>query len=195
VARRFETVSISLNVGGADAAAHTITVGDRLGPPTAQDRDAAVRLARDLEREARASAAARRLSTSGQLHEYLRWRFSCRAGELLICDPWMLGDETEAVLRYLASFGRSVRALTGGIPEASREHFRAAQNIEVRAIPGGRRSLHDRVWIVGETGLLVGMSRTGLVGRVTAATTATELPHADAATWRDQFEAWWSVAR
>jgi hypothetical protein len=138
------------------------------------------------------------MSASGEVKDYLRWRFACRAGDLLICDPWLLGDDTEAVVTFLRAMARPVRALAGGIPNGIDATLTTAcaEGIDIRQLPGGRHVLHDRVWLVGETGLLVGTSLNALVvgaarGRPRA-TTTTELPHADALAWRQQFEAWWA---
>jgi hypothetical protein len=195
---RYESVSMSLDVGGKGGPSHGFTVGDRGGTPTAGERDEAVRTALKLETEARAAAARRRTSTSGQMKQYLRWRFVCRAGELLICDPWLLGQDAQAAVAFLREMGRPVRGLAGGIPQGAYEHLDVAVDLEVRQVPGGRQTLHDRVWMVGETGLLVGTSVTDLIrsesGETAGATTITELPHADVAAWREQFEQWWSAA-
>jgi hypothetical protein len=110
--RRVESMSMTFSLG--DGATHSFTVGDRGGSPTAAERDASVRPAVELGADARSAAARRRLSTSGELRDYLRWRFSCRAGELLVADPFLLGSEPEAALgssnRWTGLCGRSVVA-------------------------------------------------------------------------------------
>ena len=196
---RYESFHITFSFG-EHRPGYTSTVGDRAGPPTAAERDDAVRLAVEVEGQARDAAAARRISTSGQMSDYLRWRFACRDGELIVADPFLLGNDPEAAIAVLARMRRQVRALSGGIPEIARQPLaEAADWLEVRALSDGRKSLHDRVWIVGETGLLVGTSVNDLAqapGRsVRGASTATELPFADAAAWRQQFERWWTRSK
>jgi hypothetical protein len=53
--------------------------------------------------------------------------------------------------------------------------------------------LHDRIWIVGETGVLVGTSVNSFLtgGGPGRPTTATDLPFADVRLWRERFEEWW----
>jgi hypothetical protein len=95
----------------------------------------------------------------------------------------------------LAALQRPIRALTISVPHAASSLLAAHPSLQVRTLPGGKRALHDRVWLVGESGLLLGTSINGFLrapgqsaGRTT---TATELPHADVLAWRTQFEAWW----
>jgi hypothetical protein len=104
------------------------------------------------EATARHSAAHRRISTAGQLEEYLRWRFSCRAGELLLLDSGLFSQHyrEEEVVAFLQSFSRPVRALVRGKPRAAAQTaLLSAPGITVKGLPGGGKILHDRVWIVG----------------------------------------------
>lgn len=82
------------------------------------------------------------------------------------------------------------------ISSTAREALDDATGIELRLLPQGSSTLHDRVWQVGETALLVGASLNRLVrdqdARAHPATTVTELPHGDAALGQRLFEDWWS---
>jgi hypothetical protein len=146
----------------------------------------------------RGPAADRRISTVGELEEYLRWRFSCRAGEVLLLDPGLFRqkDREKEVVRFLADFNRPIRALVGGVHQQARQALSAAPTITAKALPGGAKDVHDRIWIVGESSVLVGASPgdflTDTAGTPRRATTATDLPSADAAIWRERFEGWWS---
>lgn len=62
VVPRLTKISFSLDAGGAPM---EFSIGDRHASPTAADRDEAVRVARDLDRKARARALEPRASTSG----------------------------------------------------------------------------------------------------------------------------------
>lgn len=192
VARRIEQISSSFYVGGATEPTSTSVVGDRRPPPSPDERDEAVDAARTLEAAAREAAAKRRISSGGELEDYLRWRFSARAGELLLLDPHLLDGDSSPVIAFLVSLDRAVRALARAVPEAARRQLESTA-VSVRALPQGKAMLHDRVWLVGETGLLVGASINGFLksDRPRRATTATELPVADATVWRQQFEGWW----
>jgi hypothetical protein len=195
VLKRYEQISFALHVDGSDVPASVHVVGDRQSPPSATERDDARAAAIDLENAARDAAAQRRISTSGALEEYIRWRFACRAGELLVLDPHLLDSDAARVVAFLGRLSRPVRALTRSVPVLARPQVNTAPGIEVRALPNGKASLHDRIWIVGETALLVGTSVNSFLrapaGKPQRATTVTELPHADAAAWRRQFESWW----
>ena len=197
LAPRYEQFSVEFRVVGDAGPASTVVGGDRRSLPTASESDDEVALAIRLDRDARRAAAARRLSTQGELESYLRWRLSCVEGELLLLDPHLLRGETgRRELAFLEGLDRPVRALTGGIARATTALLAARTSIAARVLPLGRRSLHDRVWIVGETGLLIGGSITTFLpdpGAVTRrATTATELPFGDVAAWRELFERWWA---
>jgi hypothetical protein len=67
--------------------------------------------------------------------------------------------------------------------------------LEVRSLPNGKGALHDRIWMMGETGVLVGASVGSFLAHPASAprraTTATDLPSADTAAWRRKFEEWW----
>lgn len=102
------------------------------------------------------------------------------------------------MLEFLKSLNRPVRALTAGSisNKKVRAYLDSHHEIDVRKIPGGEKSLHDRVWIVGDTGLLVGTSAGSFLknpaGKPRRASTATEMPHADVGIWTAQFEQWWT---
>lgn len=196
VAPRVEQISIALSIDGASEPASTSVIGDREEPPSPAERDEAVAAATRLEDSAREAAAQRRISTAGDLRQYLRWRFSCRAGEALILDPYLVASDPDRVVDFLKELDRPVRALVRSISSTAREVLDDATGIELRVLPHGSSTLHDRVWQVGETALLVGASLNGLVrdqdARAHPATTVTELPHGDAVLWRRLFEDWWS---
>jgi hypothetical protein len=197
VVRRAEQINLTLHVEGSSSPASVSTMGDRRPPPSDPERDEAVQAATQAEHEARRAAAHRRISTVGELEAYLRWRFSCRAGELLLLDPGLFSqkDREEEVVRFLAGFNRPVRTLVRGVHQAARQALSAAPGITAKALPGGGKALHDRIWIVGETAVLVGASPGDFLsdpaGAPRRATTATDLPFADAAIWRERFEEWW----
>lgn len=196
VTPRVEQISIALNIDGASEPASTSVIGDREEPPSPAERDEAVASATALEAFAREAAAQRRISTAGDLRQYLRWRFSCRAGEALILDPYLVASDPDGVVDFLKDLDRPVRALVRSIPGPARKAVDDATGIELRLLPHGRSTLHDRVWAVGETALLVGASLNRLVrdqdARAHPATTVTELPQGDAAIWQRHFEDWWS---
>jgi hypothetical protein len=189
-------VEQTVNVIGASTPGALSTVGDTKPPPSDPERDQAVAAANEIERQARKAAAHRRISTAGELAEHLRWRFSCRAGELLLLDPGLFSQNREAeVIEFLAAFGRPARMLTRGVHEAARDALSHAPQIVAKALPGGGKALHDRIWIVGETAVLVGASPGDFLahpaGAPRRASTAADLPHADAILWRERFEEWW----
>lgn len=200
VVRRIERIEMSLKIAGARGPAMTGIVGDRRPHPTEAERDAAVVAATGLEAETAARAASRRISTAGELENYLRWRFSARAGELLVLDPYLLSGELEVVERvftFLVGLRRPIWALTAKAPEIGLAVLReqGAPRIEIRGLPNGTDTLHDRPWLVGETGVLVGASLNNFLRDESAASTAVDLPFADAAAWRERFERWWGVGR
>jgi hypothetical protein len=159
------------------------------------EMEAAVVAADQLVADARRAAAERRLSTIGDLEHYLRSRFAYRNGELLLLDPYLLsGDQPtiSSTIALLIALDRPIRVLCRNVDP--RIAPRLPRHIDMRRLPQGTSTLHDRVWIVGDTGLLVGGSVNTFAGpgrRRRPATTATELPHADVALWREQFKAWW----
>lgn len=166
-------------------------------PITTGQREAAGQQARDAEAASRQAAADRRFSTDGQLAEYLRWRFCCRAGELLIIDPYLLQASTlNRVIRFLDQLDRPIRALVGSIGTDARKLLYERPTIAARRLPSASKRMHDRVWLIGETGLLVGGSaNTFLPDRdaPTRPTTAAPLPYGDTLAWRERFEAWWAT--
>ncbi len=188
-ANRVETIRMSFNaMGSPQSVASTTVIGDPRPRPKGHELDQAVAAARQILQVARDAAAARRVSTLADLRDYLRWRFSCRSGELLLLDPYLLtGQDLTDTIMFLRSLDRSIRALCANVPTAL-----LPASLEARRLPQGRRSLHDRVWIVGETGLLVGGSVSTFTSPHGSATTVTELPRADVALWRQQFESWWT---
>jgi len=199
VVRRAEQINLTLHVKGSSSLASVSTVGDQKPPPSDPERDEAVRAAVRAQSEARRAAAHRRISTVGELEEYLRWRFSCRAGEVLLLDPGLFSqkDREEEVVHFLAGFNRPIRALVRGVHQKARQALSVAGDITAKALPGGGKTLHDRIWIVGETAVLVGASPgdflSDTAGAPRRATTATDLPFADAAIWRERFEEWWGT--
>jgi len=186
---RVETIRMSFNtMGSPQAAASTTVIGDPRPRPEGHELDQAVAVARQVLQAATDAAAARRVSTLADLRDYLRWRFSCRSGELLLLDPYLLtGHGLTDTITFLDSLDRPTRALCAHVPTAL-----LPTSMDARRLPQGRRSLHDRVWIVGETGLLVGGSVSTFTSRYGSATTVTELPRADVALRRQQFERWWT---
>ena len=198
---RYVRISLAMHIGGSDEPSRVVVSGDREEPPDASENDDAVAAAIELERAARRAAAKRRISNSGALEDYLRWRFSCRDGELCVLDPYLLHGAAPVqatVIAFLERLDRPVRALTSQLSQRARSAVRAAPAIDVRELLPADK-LHDRVWMLGDTAVLVGTSISSFLahtgGRTTKTTTATELPDADAAHWRDQFETWWRLAR
>lgn len=197
-AARYESVGFTLNVSGDTGPGITTVIGDRNPAPDRAEQEETQRLVTELDAEARASAAGRRFSSRGELVDYLRWRLSCRAGELLVLDPYAFSPGNQgqdaADFAFLMSLGRPIRVLT------RRGQLTAAEEVSCPGLRVARLRvrLHDRVWLFGETGLLVGSSLNGFRLRPgttqTNTTTATELPHADAALWRTRFESWWTQA-
>ena len=200
VVRRVESIHMALHANGAAAPTSSFVIGDRSEPPTPSERDQAVRAARSLDEAARRAAADRRFSDAGQLTEYLRLRFSFREGELLVLDPFLFGrndmtiGQSDEVIRFLALMNRPVRAMTGKIGPTVRERLGPSSQIAVRELPDGTDSLHDRVWIVGETALHVGASLNGILAPNPTSrrlSTVAEMSHSDALAWRQRFAAWW----
>lgn len=198
VVRRVEQIEMEIGIKGTSEPFSKSVIGDPDPPPTEAERDRAVKAARELEERTRAVAASRRLATTGQLKKYLRWRFSARAGELLILDRYLFDRkevaEIEEVADFLEEFKRPIRALVSKNSPAAKKLLDSRPGIEVRKTSS--KNFHDRLWIAGEAAVLVGTSvnqflQTGSV----AATTAVDLPHADSAAWRDLFEEWWLKAR
>ncbi len=197
VARRVEQINFAMHANGAQTPTSTFTVGDRKPLPTAAERDLASQLANEVEAEARVAAASRQISTVGELEHYLRWRFSCRAGELLILDPHLLGGPTdrERIFSLLDALDRPIRALARSIDQDAQRRLAARPHLEVRRLPHGTRTLHDRVWLVGDTALLLGGSINVFLpaspDKQSPTTTVADFPHGDALEWRTQFESWW----
>lgn len=197
----------------------TVTVGTQPPPePPAEQlaaeqraRAEAAGLARDLMASARAAAARRRLSSQGDLFDYLCWRFSCVAGDLLVLDAYLLDDPLAPTVALLRRLDRPIRALSRKTPVTVLKDLNASEtgqvrlppitaalaqlpsSADIRLLPNGPDTLHDRVWIVGDTGLLVGGSVNTIPSSSAAGgeTTITELPLADVLQWRGLFETWW----
>jgi hypothetical protein len=199
VVRRAERMEFSMQIAGTSEPFSTTVVGDRQPTPTEAERDQEAEAARELEEQTRAGAARRRLATADELEHYLRWRFSARAGELLLIDRYLLDGKEETVQRvveFLATFNRPIRALVTKVSESAPPALAAAPEVEVRKLAPSE--IHDRLWIVGDSGLSVGASvnrflRDGPNATIPA-TTAVELPFADTAAWREKFDGWWPTA-
>lgn len=197
VATRVERAEVTISIDGASKAGTTTSADDPDPPPSSAERDEAAQAAVTLEQAARAAAAQRRVSTAGNLAVYLRSRFACVAGELLVLDPHLLApSHAGGALALLSTFDRPVRALSGTLGAEAKTLPSGYGQIQARMRPDGRATFHDRVWIVGPTALAVGASVNGLLGEKARrrATTVSELSHADSQLWRDQFETWWSSA-
>jgi hypothetical protein len=108
----------------------------------------------ELEEDAQRAAAKRRITSGAELATYMRWRFSCREGELLILDPYIFRSKGTRLLEFLASFDRQIRVLTAEIKPPAARLLARTPWLEARALPKGLGDLHDRVWIVGDTALL-----------------------------------------
>lgn len=200
VVRRIESIELPLGVIGDPGPPDTTVIGDRRPSTTEAESDSAVLAAIEVDRATATQAARRRISSTGELEGYLRWRFSARAGELLLSDPYLLhGDpeDVQRVFRFLFDLRRPIRALTAKAPESGLKILReaASPSMEVRGLPNGKDTLHDRPWLVGETGVLVGASLNQFLKEESGASTAVDLPFADAAAWREKFERWWSAGK
>jgi hypothetical protein len=85
---RVESIHLSFNVmGSPQSSARTTVVGDSRPRPEGHELDQAVAAARRVLQATTDAATARRVSTLADLRDYLRWRFSCRSGELLLLIP------------------------------------------------------------------------------------------------------------
>jgi hypothetical protein len=193
----------------------TITFGTHPPEPSADELAAEQRalelapgLARELMTSARAAAAGRRLASQADLFGYLCWRFSCVAGDLLVLDAYLIDPPLAPTVALLKRLDRPIRALSRKTPATALRDLRGnaklqaqfptlaadlaqlPSNADVRLLPHGTDTLHDRVWIVGDTGLLVGGS-VNTIPSSGAETTITELPLADVQQWRGLFEQWW----
>lgn len=196
VASRIERIGVSIRIAGESGPGIDTVVGDRRPAPDEAERDREAAAARQIEADTRAAAARRRLARTDELEQYLRLRFSARDGELLIIDRYLLqgGEEKiKRVLSFLDGLDRDVRALVTKVEGGAPALLAPVPRVDVRVAPKG--SFHDRLWIVGEAGLSVGGSLNQIlseeVGGQIPTTTAVDLPFADVAAWRAEFEAWW----
>lgn len=197
----------------------TITAGVQPSPEPSPEqlaaeqraREEAAVIARDLVAAAGAAAARRRLSSQGDLFDYRCWRFSCVAGDLCVLDAYLLDDPLAPTIALLRRLDRTIRALARKTPVTILKDLRGSQagqarlpgvtlelaqlpsSVDIRLLPNGPDTLHDRVWFVGNTGLLVGGSVNTIPssGGVGGETTITELPLPDVLEWRRLFEVWW----
>ena len=196
---RVEEIAFELRLDG-ERGGSPIRVGDTRALPTRAQRHDLLRSIEDGDRQADDAAAARRVSTTADLVAYLRERFSCRAGDLLVVDSYLLTEwSAEDDKRCLESFGRTVRALSTKIGSPS--WISATGPCEVRRLDAGIAAPHDRVWMVGDTAVLVGASLNGIDSTPVTKTkkpkvsTVADLPAADARAWRATFERWWAASR
>jgi hypothetical protein len=184
---------MEMGIKGAPGPAWHATIGDPDPPPRSAERDRAVLDSERINAAARHAAAERRVSDSGELGVYLRRRFSARSGELLILDPHLFEADQIALETFLVSLDRPIRALTSRLRRPVKKMVKRLARLEARELSTGGGALHDRVWIVGETGLMVGSSAASLINPKTRRTTTiAELSFADTAIWRQRFEEWWS---
>jgi hypothetical protein len=191
--RRIEQITMELGIKGAPGPASRSTIGDPDPPPEPAERDRAVLDSERIDAEARQAAAERRISGSGELSAYLRHRFSARSGELLILDPHLFEADPAALEAFLVSLDRPIRALTERLRRPVKRMVKRLENLEARELKAGGGALHDRIWIVGETGLMVGSSAASVINpRTRRTTTISELSLADTNIWRQRFEEWWS---
>ncbi|MBS1894691.1 MAG: hypothetical protein JST59_25600 [Actinobacteria bacterium] len=194
VARRVERIDVAFGIKDAPGPFSEFTIGDRRPPTTPTESDEAVAMVAELEEEARKAAAQRRITTGAELATYLRRRFSCRAGELLIFDPYFFNADRQRLLAFLADFDRRVRVLTAEIRPPVARLLNRTPWLEARPLPKGADDLHDRVWIVGGTAVLVGNSIKAMISDNAGRTTsASELPAGDSSFWRERFETWWAA--
>lgn len=197
VAPRIEQIEMSVGIMDAPGPFSTSLIGDPEDPPSEAVRDRQVAEARKEEEQAREVAAGRRLTTTGDLRRYLHWRFSVRAGELLILDRYLLTSKRpeglEGIFAFLSEFDRPIRALVSKGPEQAKEMLADHQWLEVRRT--SPKLFHDRLWITGETAVLVGTSVNKFLEKgAVPATCAIDLPYGDGIAWRDKFREWWRDA-
>ena len=198
VVQRVEQIEMEFGIMGAPEPFSKSVIGDPKPAPQEAERDTAAAAAREQEEETKRVAARRRLATTGELKDYLRWRFSARAGELLVLDRYLFdGKRTEDVrpiVDFLAGFARPIRALVAKNSLFARELLEPHPHIQARKT--SEKKFHDRLWIAGESAVLVGTSVNDFVRKKSVpATSAVDLPYADGAAWRELFESWWHAAR
>lgn len=195
VARRIERIDVSIGTRDSPEPFSEFTIGDSRPTATRTEADEAVAMVAQLEREAKRAAAQRRITSGPALATYLRQRFSCRAGELLVLDPFFFNAGRQELASFLAEFDRRMRVLTSEIRPPIARFLDRTPWLEARPLPNGVGDVHDRVWMVGETALLVGNSVAALLSQKAERTTsASELPAGDAVFWRERFELWWSAS-
>jgi hypothetical protein len=144
------------------------------------------------------SACGQRLTSTGELRQYLRSRLSMRSGLLLVLDRYLFNgktvEEVERIVEFLASFGRPIRALVTNNSAIATRLLQGKAGIEARKT--SEKKFHDRLWIAGEIAVLVGTSVNQFLKEgAVPATSAVDLPHADAVAWRALFEDWWAAAQ
>jgi hypothetical protein len=197
LAPRIEQIEMSFGIMDSSGPPSRSLIGDPASAPTDAVRDQEVATARKEEERTRKVAADRRLTTTGDLERYLHWRFSARAGELLVLDRYLLDykttEELEGMLAFLGGFDRPVRALVSKGPELARGLLVDREWIEVRRT--SQSFFHDRLWITGDTAVLVGTSVNKFLGQDSVpATSAVDLPYGDGIAWREKFHEWWTDA-
>jgi hypothetical protein len=112
---------------------------------------------------------------------------------------YLLHARAANVIAFLERLHRPVRAQTSQMSQRSRAAVGAAPAIDVRVLHAGLTSCTTAYGYWAIPALLVGTSIGSVLARPDSrpakTTTLTELPDADGAHWRDQFEKWWHVAR
>lgn len=189
--RRVESVEVSIHVMGDEPPPRP----DPPSMPSMPELTKAMNEIAEGAKQAREEAHRAQRSPESDLRLYLKQRFSARAGPLLILDPYAAGPPVEDSLAFLAELAREVRVLTFKRTAEPREHVPVLPlGVEIRWLPGGA-TLHDRVWIVGESGLHVGPSLNGLVGKRDPSqrpySTITRLPPEGTARFQAVFDDWW----
>lgn len=197
VVQRVEQIEMEFGIMGAPGPFSKSVIGDPKPAPQEAERDIAALAAREQEEETRQVAARRRLATTGELRSYLRWRFSARAGELLVLDRYLFDgkkiEDVRPVVEFLVGFARPIRALVAKKSLLAKELLEPHPQIQVRKT--SPKKFHDRLWVTGESAVLVGTSvNQFLQEKLVPATSAVDLPYADGVAWREQFELWWQMA-
>lgn len=160
--------------------------GFDLGPSFVTDPFPQVRIVRRVLTKSQWRTAIEDL-LDGCLHAGLS-RLSVQPGE------WGL---SVLLMPFLDQLDRPIRALVGSIGADTQKLLDDRPRMDARRLPSEGKLMHDRVWLAGETGLLVGGSANTLLPEggeaTTRPTTAAPLPHGDTLAWRERFEAWWEA--